>query len=103
MNPVNDRPFLPQVVPSTFDGINKTFGELVRVLLGVFSDFGYRVNNVLPKDGTEAMTAPLTLATYTTATLPAAADYPGALIYVSDAAAGAKFQGSDGTSWVSLG
>lgn len=38
------------------------------------------------------------------ATRPAAsAANEGLLIYVKDAAAGSKFQGSDGSSWVSLG
>jgi len=40
---------------------------------------------------------------FTTATRPAAADYAGFIIYVSDGAGGSKFQGSDGSSWVSLG
>ncbi len=40
---------------------------------------------------------------FTTATRPAAASSTGAVIYVTDAAAGSKFQGSDGASWVSLG
>lgn len=62
-----------------------------------------RVNATLPKDGTEAMTGPLELSSYLTAARPTAADYEGAIIYVSDGAAGSKFQGSDGTSWVSLG
>lgn len=62
-----------------------------------------RVNLVLPKDGTEAMTAPIKLAEYTVATRPTASDWEGAIIYVSDGAAGAKFQGSDGASWVNLG
>lgn len=40
---------------------------------------------------------------FTTATLPAANKNEGLVVYVSDAAAGSKFQGSDGTSWVALG
>lgn len=53
--------------------------------------------------------SPFVLDTYTDGTgpdpdtRPAAADNPGAIIYVSDGAAGSKFQGSDGSSWVSLG
>lgn len=42
--------------------------------------------------------------TFTTATKPTAASVgAGAIIFVSDGAAGAKFQGSDGTNWLSLG
>lgn len=62
-----------------------------------------RVNATLPKDGTEAMTGPLELKSYLTAGLPPAADHEGAIVYVSDGAAGSKFRGSDGASWVSLG
>lgn len=40
---------------------------------------------------------------YLTAKRPAAADKEGLIIYVPDAAAGSKYQGSDGASWVSLG
>ena len=40
---------------------------------------------------------------YLTASRPAASTNPGLVIFVSDAAAGSKFQGSDGSSWVSLG
>ena len=41
--------------------------------------------------------------TFTTATQPTVSSFTGAIIYVSDASAGSKFQGSDGSSWVSLG
>jgi len=40
---------------------------------------------------------------YTLATIPLATQHEGAIIYVSDAASGANFQGSDGTNWVDLG
>ena len=47
--------------------------------------------------------APPILPFYITTTIPLATAHEGAIIYVSDAASGAKFQGSDGTNWVSLG
>jgi hypothetical protein len=40
---------------------------------------------------------------YTSASRPSAANNEGAVIYVSDAAAGTKFQGSNGSAWVPLG
>ena len=46
---------------------------------------------------------PPVLPFYTTATIPNATLHKGAIIFVSDAASGADFQGSDGTSWVNLG
>jgi hypothetical protein len=46
---------------------------------------------------------PVKVGTNTTATRPAAAGLAGAVIFVSDAASGSKFQGSDGSTWLSLG
>jgi hypothetical protein len=42
--------------------------------------------------------------TYTVASQPTAAQAgPAAIVFVSDAGAGAKFQGSTGSAWVNLG
>lgn len=76
---------------------------LVQALVRHFTQIKQRVNGLVPKDGTEAMGAPLVLATYTVATRPTAASWTGGIIYVSDGAAGAKFQASNGGSWVNLG
>lgn len=103
MNPVQERPALPQGRPRTLFGIVDAFGTLIMQLSTVLSEMGYRINRVLPKDGTEAMTGPLELMTYTVAALPTASDHDGAIIYVSDGGAGAVFRGSNGTSWVNLG
>lgn len=44
------------------------------------------------------------LPTFTTATKPAASTVQaGTMIFVSDAGAGSQFQGSDGTTWRTLG
>lgn len=40
---------------------------------------------------------------FTVATIPAAADWKGRIIFVSDGGAGAKFQASTGSAWVNLG
>lgn len=58
-----------------------------------------RANAGFPKDGTEAMTAPLRLLSYTVATLPDPTAWTGALIYVSDETGGATLAFSDGTNW----
>lgn len=58
-----------------------------------------RANASFPKDGTEGMTAPLLLMSYTVATVPDAALWVGALIYVSDETGGAVPAFSDGTDW----
>jgi hypothetical protein len=47
---------------------------------------------------------PPILPSYTVATIPSAAtSLTGAIIFVSDAASGANFQGCTGTVWVNLG
>ncbi|MFN4261962.1 MAG: hypothetical protein ACK4RK_21995, partial [Gemmataceae bacterium] len=84
-------------------GLLRFSSDLVRQLVAVFSEYGFRLNRVLPKDGSEAMTAPMQLRSYTVATRPDAADWEGAVIYVSDGGSGARFQGSDGSAWVNLG
>ena len=101
MDPIETTPRLPTAIGS---GPHVGFLRgLLQSLTDIMSRSAVRVNATLPKDGTEAMTAPLVLVTYTVATLPTASSWPGGVIYVSDGAAGAKFRGSDGTSWVNLG
>lgn len=102
-NPVSERPFIPSPPGPSTASLIAWATAMVMVLTTIFTERGQRLNVLLPKDGTEAMTAPLGLATFTVATLPTASDWPGSVIYVSDGAGGAKFRGSDGTSWVNLG
>ncbi len=78
-------------------------GDLIRVLSGILAESHIRLNRVLPKDGTEAMTAGLPLLETTSATRPTASASEGMIIYVSDGGAGAVFQGSNGSAWVNLG
>tara|TARA_R110000772_G_scaffold131301_6_gene239591 strand:- start:46 stop:270 length:225 start_codon:yes stop_codon:yes gene_type:complete len=72
-------------------------------LKSVFYSLGQRLNGSIHKDGEVDMEAPFGLKPYTVATLPDAADFEGKILYVSDGASGAKFRGSDGATWVSLG
>lgn len=100
MRPV-ERPSIPILVES---GPHRgSLQALVQALRQYLELLIQRVNGTLPKDGSEAMTGPMRPGAYTVATRPAAADWPGGIIYVSDAAAGAKYQGSDGAAWVNLG
>jgi hypothetical protein len=101
--PVIERPAITPPFGRTLDALSSWAGSVVTVIANVIGQHGYRINRVLPKDGTEAMTAPLPLMTYTVATLPTAADYEGNIIYVSDGSAGENFRGSDGSTWVNLG
>jgi len=59
----------------------------------------FRANAALPKDGTEGMSAPLALESYSTAGLPTASLWKGALAYNSDLNAAVY---SDGISWISV-
>lgn len=101
MKPVEERPMIP--TQGIVGPAQPFLVELVVVLLRMFSVTGYRLNRVLPKDGTEAMAAPLPLMEYIAAELPAAGDWEGAVVYVSDGAVGAKFRASNGAAWVNLG
>lgn len=58
-----------------------------------------RANAAFPKDGTEGMTQPLRLMSYTVATVPTASEWTGCMIYVSDETGGAVTAFSDGTDW----
>lgn len=72
--------------------------------MGVYK--GIAQDNVTITSGTATlqgltMTAPLALATYTVATVPAAASFTGDLIYVSNGAAGSPVVAfSNGTNWL---
>lgn len=101
--PVSERPLVPQAIPATLQGVLVWTNALLKQLLSIFAEYGFRLNLVFPKDGSEIMTGPIQLREYTTATKPTAADWEGAVIYVSDGGAGAVFQGSNGSSWVNLG
>ena len=101
--PVSERPLVPQAIPPTFHGMLTWTGDLLKQLLQIFGEYGFRLNLVLPKDGSEPMENPLVLVEYTVATRPTASDWEGAGIYVSDGGAGAGVQGSNGSSWVNLG
>lgn len=100
---VSERPLLPSPTNYALSGIFTWGGQLIRQLIFNFQTYGYRLNRVLPKDGSEAMEGPLELESYEEADLPDAADHEGAIVYVSDGASGSKFRGSDGTDWVDLG
>jgi len=100
MDPVEETAVFPAVEAGPHQ---PSLMVLVTMLTRILSRIAWRLNRVLPVDGSEAMTGPLELNSYLTAALPAAAANTGAIVYVSDAAAGNHFQGSDGAAWVVLG
>lgn len=81
--------------------ISQWANSLQRALSAFARGAGYRVNRVLPLDGTEPMQAPLPLEPLLTANLPAAADWTGAIVYVSDGATPGLYQ-SNGVTWVAI-
>lgn len=100
---IPERVSLPRPPRVTLEGLHGWAVDIIRVLVAVLSETNTRANQGLPKDGTEPMTAPLELETFTLASRPAASDNTAKIIFVSDGTAGNKFQGSDGASWLGLG
>jgi len=101
MNLIEDQPVLPGGLRP---GPNESFLAALTLMLSQFlTRLVFRVNRVLPRDGSEAMTGPLELMTYTVATLPAAAAANTAtIVYISDGDPGEKFRGSDGSAWLNI-
>ncbi len=54
MKPVPERPMLPQVVPTSFHGLVSYTTGLGKQLLQTFGEIGFRLNRMVPKDGSEA-------------------------------------------------
>lgn len=55
--------------------------------------------SLIQSDGALGMAAPFRLSSYTVTTLPTAADWTGAIIYVSNGTANKRLAVSDGTNW----
>lgn len=102
--PVIERPpFMPPPTSGDPQAMAQWAVSFTQLMSWIFQQYGYRLNLSVATDGTVSMTGPLPLMSYTTAERPDATAYEGSIIYVSDGAAGSRFQGSDGASWVSLG
>jgi hypothetical protein len=103
LRPVEETPILPPPNQGPHTGY---LTDLLRLILRLTQQIGFRLNRSLPKQQTagdlEPMQGPLPLAEYTVATLPTASDFEGAIIYVSDGSAGQKFRASDGSSWLNM-
>lgn len=59
--PVEERPSLPQPASRDVDGLANAAGVTVAELVRLFSQYGFRLNRVLPMDGSENMTGALTV------------------------------------------
>lgn len=72
---------------------------LTKALFQELTEILNRLREVFPKDGTEALTGPLPLMQYPTASLPNAALFEGHIVYDSTTQT-VKY--SDGATWQSL-
>lgn len=53
MRPVNEKALIPVQASGTIAGINLWISDIVQQLSRVFTEYGFRINRVYPKDGTE--------------------------------------------------
>lgn len=97
---VNPTPNLPTGLFSEDPtAIQQIIGQMLRSIFLELKDHATRLNNALIKDGSEGMTAPIRLASFTVAGVPTASLWTGAMIYVSNETGGAVPAFSDGTNW----
>lgn len=103
MIPVEANPGLPNP-PQSVGDLPPYLSTFVARLTTYLTTLAIRVNESIPKDGSELPTAGTGVATYLTADRPSGLTAP-TIIFVSDAAAGSRFQGWDTTdsAWKPLG
>lgn len=89
----------PAPVIADLGQVSRVLTAMVRAWNQLVQAYSQRINGVLPKDGTEAMTNPLPLEILTVATLPAAASWTGSIVYASDT--GGVYL-SNGSAWTKL-
>ncbi|MBR0658191.1 hypothetical protein [Neoroseomonas oryzicola] len=85
--------------PGNFLRVNATAAGSAPQLIAQGSDTNVGLQLSGKGTGMVSVVGPLQLATYTVATLPAAASYPRGIVYVSDGTTNKRFAVSDGTSW----
>lgn len=73
--------------------------DFIQSIIDALNRFATRINLALPEDGSEAMTNPLVLVSYTVAGLPSAASWAGGIVYVSNGTSNKRLAVSDGTNW----
>lgn len=97
MKKVPEQVNFPAPVVASLQDVSKALVAATRAWNSTLNQVARRANRVLPKDGTEAMIAPLPLEILTFATLPTASLWTGALVYASDTG---FIYWSNGTIWV---
>lgn len=97
---IADSPILPKPTGLvSVQAISLFLRILVRTVQTLFGSLSYNLNRSLALDGTDSMTGPLVVKTYTVATLPTASAWTGGIIYVSDETGGGDLAFSDGVHW----
>ena len=44
---VTERPFMPQIIPQTLNGVQQAFSSLIKVLMEMFSQYGFAINSII--------------------------------------------------------
>ena len=100
MRRVNLTPVIAKIISGgSIAGLQQGVQSVIQTVTTELAEHARRVNGLLARDGTEAMTAPIVLASYLKTQLPTASAYTAGLIYVSNEAGGAVPAFSDGTNW----
>lgn len=93
MPKVMPNPSMPTVPSlSNFRSVTQYLAHLSAAIWQVFREHAQAIN-------TASVDAPFPLFSATVTTLPAAADYTGCIIYVSDGTSNKRLAVSDGTNW----
>lgn len=86
-------------ISGSISSIAQTIAGFSTSVFREFAEHAQRLNATVTTDGVDAMEAPLVVATYTVAGLPAASAWTRGLVYVSNETGGATLAFSDGTNW----
>lgn len=98
---VNPTPILPRAITAApnVQSLAKYDAALNQALFQALIQIAFRLNLAITSDGETPLAAPIVLKSYTVAGVPDAANWQGAIIYVSDEAGGKTIAFSDGTDW----
>lgn len=89
---------LPPVSPE-LNAITRYSGALHGSLFRILAEIAARLNLAFMSDGSEPMTAPVQLASYTVAGLGSVTPTAGTLVYVSNGTGNKRLAIADGTNW----
>jgi hypothetical protein len=98
---VNTPPALPTGYSGspTIEGLRLTLQDLINALTRELMAHAIRLNTAVMHTGEVSMTGPISLVSFTVATLPPAASWTQGVVFVSNETGGATLAFSDGTNW----